>query len=658
MNKVITITMLVMAALASKAQMAITNDGTAPHSSAMLHIKSTTRGLLVPRLTSNQRNAIANPANGLMVYDTDLGALHFFRQGTGWVQMITNATGSTNGWSTTGNSGISASNFLGTLENKPLIFRVNNTLAGFIGQRAIYMGTQAGKNVDFNNPNDPTNIGIGVSANESTLGLRNIAIGSFSLQNSTVGMNENIALGNQAMQDAVQGSYNIAVGNNALQSLSGANADYNIGIGERAITQLQNGTANIGIGRRALARSTVANNNVAIGDSALFLNQTGQNNTAVGSKAAYKLTSSSHVVAVGYEAMQNATGGNNNTGIGYQALQANSGSNNTAVGHAALRLNTTGSNNTVVGYNVLSANTSGSFNTAIGTEILTTAAGNNANVGIGYRAIKTLSGNANVAIGSRVFEEYTSGDSLVGIGTNLAYLRNGAADKLVLIGANMLIANEQTVSRTVGIGFSQMNVATSGSNNVMVGFNNFNTQTTLNNVVAIGNGLSASGSNADNIVVLGNGITTTHNNAVYLGNTATTRWLLGRESNNVGFALQVGTNALNGNGAGLTIGGVWTNASDSSLKTDITAIDREALLQQVAQLPITKWRYKGTNEYHIGPMAQDFKNTFQLGVDDKSISAIDPGGIALAAIQQLLMENEKIKEKIAELKAANRNKSK
>lgn len=648
---------LLFISLAAQAQMAITNDGTTPHPSAMLHIKSTTRGLLMPRLTSAQRNAIDAPANGLMVYDTDLGATLFFRQGTGWVQMITNASASTNSWSTTGNVGLSSSNFLGTLDNTPLIFKVNNTLAGYLGSRAIYLGTNAGKNYDFTG-SDPTNIGIGVSANENAKGLQNIAIGSFSLQNSVAGMNENIALGNDAMRNAIGGSYNIAIGNNALQSVNTAGAEYNIALGERSLTQLTGGTGNIGIGRRAMFQANNVNNNIAVGDSALAFNETGSRNTAVGSKVAYKLTGSSEIVAFGYEAMQNASSGNENTAVGYQALRTNAGNRNTAIGYKALATNSSGTQNTLVGVNSLSLNTTGSNNTVVGSEILTTATNGNGNVGIGYRALKFISGSANVAIGNRVLEEYTSGDSLVAVGCQLAHLRSGAASKLVLVGSNMLILNEQAVLRTIGVGVGQMNNASTGSDNILVGFNNFNTNTSLNNVVAIGANLGSTASSVDNVVMLGYDISGVHNNAVYLGNTSTTRWLMGRESNNVGFALQVGTNALNGNGAGLTAGGTWTNACDSSLKTDISALNRIELLEKIANLPITQWRYKGTNEYHIGPMAQDFKAIFNVGVDDKSISAIDPGGIALAAIQQLLIDNEIIKERIEELKAVNRNKSK
>jgi len=44
-----------------------------PDSSAVFQVDSTTQGILLPRMTSAQRLAIATPASGLMVYDTDLG---------------------------------------------------------------------------------------------------------------------------------------------------------------------------------------------------------------------------------------------------------------------------------------------------------------------------------------------------------------------------------------------------------------------------------------------------------------------------------------------------------------------------------------------------------------------------------------------------------
>jgi len=56
-----------------------------PHDySAVLEASSTTRGFLPPRLTTTQKNAIASPAAGLMVYDTTLSTMTFYN-GSGWI---------------------------------------------------------------------------------------------------------------------------------------------------------------------------------------------------------------------------------------------------------------------------------------------------------------------------------------------------------------------------------------------------------------------------------------------------------------------------------------------------------------------------------------------------------------------------------------------
>jgi hypothetical protein len=52
--------------------------GSTPDGSAMLDVQSTTKGMLPPRLTSTQRDAISNPAEGLMIYNTDTDCLNHF----------------------------------------------------------------------------------------------------------------------------------------------------------------------------------------------------------------------------------------------------------------------------------------------------------------------------------------------------------------------------------------------------------------------------------------------------------------------------------------------------------------------------------------------------------------------------------------------------
>jgi uncharacterized coiled-coil protein SlyX len=106
--------------------------------------------------------------------------------------------------------------------------------------------------------------------------------------------------------------------------------------------------------------------------------------------------------------------------------------------------------------------------------------------------------------------------------------------------------------------------------------------------------------------------------------------------------LNVGNTIAVWNGAVLTDGGAWTNASDRALKSDFTAIDAQAVLTKVAQLPIDEWSYKAeTGQRHLGPVAQDFYAAFGLGADDKHITTVDEGGVALAAIKGLNAKVEK-----------------
>ena len=68
-------------------RVAITTDGSAPDTSAMLDIKSTTGGLLVPRMTTAERTAIPQPAVGLMVYDTETNSFWCYA-GSSWVEVL------------------------------------------------------------------------------------------------------------------------------------------------------------------------------------------------------------------------------------------------------------------------------------------------------------------------------------------------------------------------------------------------------------------------------------------------------------------------------------------------------------------------------------------------------------------------------------------
>jgi len=103
-------------------------------------------------------------------------------------------------------------------------------------------------------------------------------------------------------------------------------------------------------------------------------------------------------------------------------------------------------------------------------------------------------------------------------------------------------------------------------------------------------------------------------------------------------------------GAYLSTGGTWTNASDRNLKENFTPVDQQAVLEQVAQLPITTWNYKAqeANIRHMGPAAQDFYAAFGLGEDNTHISTVDAAGVSLAAIQALYAQNRALKHQVVD----------
>ena len=114
---------------------------------------------------------------------------------------------------------------------------------------------------------------------------------------------------------------------------------------------------------------------------------------------------------------------------------------------------------------------------------------------------------------------------------------------------------------------------------------------------------------------------------------------------------------LDNNGNLHASGTVYANGvaltSDRNAKENFASVDSQAVLAKVASLPVTEWNYKTDSKgvQHIGPMAQDFQAAFGMnGGDDKHISVVDEGGVALAAIQGL---NQKVESENSALRAEN-----
>lgn len=75
--------LLLIAGYSSSAQnVGISTDGSTPDNSAMLDVKSTSKGMLIPRMSEGERLGISNPAKGLLIFQTDEAEGFYYNQGT------------------------------------------------------------------------------------------------------------------------------------------------------------------------------------------------------------------------------------------------------------------------------------------------------------------------------------------------------------------------------------------------------------------------------------------------------------------------------------------------------------------------------------------------------------------------------------------------
>lgn len=95
---------------------------TTPDPSALLEIRSTNSGLLIPRLTQAQRDNIANPATGLLIYQLGIGSTFYFYDGTAWRPLV-----DADFWTINGNGATDPLvSLLGTSDDQDFVIKANN----------------------------------------------------------------------------------------------------------------------------------------------------------------------------------------------------------------------------------------------------------------------------------------------------------------------------------------------------------------------------------------------------------------------------------------------------------------------------------------------------------------------------------------------------
>jgi trimeric autotransporter adhesin len=326
-------------------------------------------------------------------------------------------------WAMTGNASTdSETHFIGTTDSEPLILKVNNSTAGFIGseQTSTSFGYLSLSNLSDGLYN--TSFGY-KTLNNCTEGSYNTGVGYESLVQATG--TENTAVGYHALSSLTTSIHNTAIGCEALLSNT---ASANTAVGFRALRQNTTGAGLVAIGTSALYSNTEGNNNTSVGQSSLFNNTTGTYNTGVGNGAMSSNVSGTENTAVGYQALKNNVTSIQNTAIGTEALLSNTASANTAVGFRALRQNTTGGGLVAIGTSALSMNTEGNNNTSVGQSALFSTSTGSYNAGLGNNSMfNNSTGSNNTAIGFLALSTNTTGSQNIAIGAQADMLNNAIA---------------------------------------------------------------------------------------------------------------------------------------------------------------------------------------------------------------------------------------
>ena len=356
--------------------------------------------------------------------------------------------------------------------------------------------------------------------------------------------------------NTTDGLRQIAIGQDALQNAT-SSAQYTVAVGNYAADALTSGERNTALGHSAAGALTTGSYNTAVGQSAMAFNTTDSYTTAVGAQAGYGdfLTAGTYVgafagnynssskdyqTAIGYGS-QNDNYGDYSTSVGANSMTDGRHRHSTSIGAGSLGRYLTSSPyyNVCVGYNAGSNIYTNDYSIAIGYACQSSysesiAIGGNANavgndsVVIGYQAGGSFNGNSDytVLVGYQAGYDLDGGDSCTFVG-NAAGFAGGSGgyntgvgrtslDALTSGGFNAGFGNASLGGVTSGDyntacgSVAGLNLTT-GSNNTFVGRGagyiqdtvNTNALTTGSNVTCLGFEAIPSSATATNEITLG-----------------------------------------------------------------------------------------------------------------------------------------------------------
>ncbi len=420
---------------------------------------------------------------------------------------VVNAAGSS-GWGLTGNTGtVDATNFIGTTDNVPLNFKVNNLKAGKIDQiygnsfygnksgNSTVGGTLTGRNNSaignealLSNASGNNNNALGASALRNTTGSNNTGVGSLTLNNNTAGSN-NSGFGIGA--DVGSGSLTNAT---AIGAQAIVNTSNTIQLGNNAVTEVRMGvgnTATVVTGGLQVTGGTPAAGKVLTSDATGVATwQTAGGGTGWGLTGNSGTVDGTNFIGTTDNVPFNIRVNNQKSG----RIDINLG--NTFYGYRSGNFNTTGGNNTAFGYDALYSNSGGTYNTATGNYALYLSNGGYDNTADGFNALygNTL-GNGNTGVGSGSMQSNKTGSNGTAIGARAMFYANNTTSPFtnsnVAVGFEALrgsaTASANTGNANTSVGYQAMQNNTTGSGNVANGSYALQANTTGMFNTAVGN---------------------------------------------------------------------------------------------------------------------------------------------------------------------------
>ena len=578
-------------------------------------------------------------------------------------------------WQLAGNAGTSpaGNNFLGTADNQPLEFRVNNV-------RALRLEPT----INDANHSNAVNVIAGAPVNYVAPGVAGATIGgggtafygpvtlasnSVSADYATIGGGFGNTIQSNAIASVIGGGVNNLVQTNSRMAA--------IGGGQNNLIQTNAGWATIGGGAGNVIQSNASyatipggSQNIA-GGTYSFAAGKGARATNSGdfvwsdaSFGNFSSTTSNQFNVRANGGVRIMTGGAGMTLDGQSVLTLAGGGfwqlgGNSGTSPDVNYLGTADDQPLVLGVAGQPALTLG-VNSSIGLGAITNSGFGSISLGLGT----TASGYTSVALGNgTTASSYTS--TALGGYTTATNTYATAMGSFTTAGGNSSIAMG-SYSRAVGDYSTALGEETTASgigSTAMGGYtaatNQFSTAigctTTAGGFAstAIGIGSVATGSSS---LAAGMGANALHDNSFVWGGSGGTVASTGPGQFIVQAPGGVGINKNNPASAldveGTVTATTFNPTSDRNAKEKFTPIQAREVLEKVATLPILEWSFKNEPATrHVGPMAQDFHGAFGLGIDDKHIATVDADGVALAAIQGLDQKLEQKETEIAELKA-------